>query len=123
MPDLDFRDAMDLYRRSEFLQAIPLLERAVQRDPANRDSRFFLGVCHLVSGRAAAAMDAFRAVVAMGDSPYLEEAHFYTAKAYLSQSDTAGAVRELDAVIRLAGDMESEARALKRKVIGAGGPD
>ncbi len=120
-PDMDFRGAMDLYRRGEFSQAIPLLERAAQRGSASLDSRFFLGVCHLVSGRAGEAVDSFRAVVAMGDSPYLEESHFYLAKAFLSQRDAAGAVRELDAVIRLAGDMENEARVLRQKVLDAGG--
>jgi hypothetical protein len=109
---LAFRDAMQLYRRAEFADAIPRLRACVEVEPAAADRRFFLGVSLLLVGQDAEGMEQLRRVVALGDTPYREEAHLYLARALLRGGDVAGARMEVEAVVALQGDREAEARGL-----------
>ena len=74
--------------------------------------RFFLGISHLMAGQDIAAIAELRATTALGDSPYLEEAHWYLAKALLRQKRLAAAEAELRTLIRLQGTGTTEARTL-----------
>jgi tetratricopeptide (TPR) repeat protein len=88
------------------------LERATDLDPSDPQSSFFRGICELMLSRAGDAIPFFQRVLALGDSPYIEAAHFYLAKAYLAKGELTGASDELRKTIQLAGDREAEARAL-----------
>jgi len=54
--------------------------------------------------------------IAIGESPYLEEAHFYLAKARLRQGDIQAAREELERAIERRGRLETEARRLLAQV-------
>jgi lipoprotein NlpI len=54
--------------------------------------------------------------IALGDSPYLEEAHFYLAKAYLQKGNTDEAKKLLQSTVRLRSEREAEARLLLRQL-------
>jgi tetratricopeptide (TPR) repeat protein len=107
-----FRAAMELYRSGQYKSAIPGLSQAVRLDPHDAGSRFFLGICHLLTGQTEAAIVVLQQVLALGDTPYLEEAHFYLAKAYLQRNDLATARQQLQETINLHGDLESDAKKL-----------
>ena len=107
-----FRAAMQAYQRAEYRAAIPGLEAAAQLDPEAPDIRFFLGICYLLTEQVDSAVDQFSKTVALGETPYLEAARFYLAKAYLKQGDVEKARLELQRVVGLEGDREEEAREL-----------
>jgi tetratricopeptide (TPR) repeat protein len=111
-----FREAMRLYAKGDFAAAKAGLEQAARGNPEASDIAFFLGVCSLLTDDTAAAVEQLRRTVALGDSPYLEEAHFYLAKAHLRRGELRAAEIELVRMIELRGDHEQQAQDLLQKV-------
>lgn len=111
-----FQRGMEHYVNGQYQEAVDDLRAAAALDPDAAHIRFFLGVSYLLSRQDAAAIDRLRATIALGDSPYLEEAHFYLAKAYLRRHDLDAAERELLTVVRLRGSWSDEARRLLTQV-------
>lgn len=107
-----FRQAMRHYMKGEFQAAIHGLRSAYELDDQLPDVSFFLGVCYLLTEQTDSAIDLLRRTIGLGESPYLEEAHFYLSKAYLRKGDVLAATNELKATIRLQGSMQSDARDL-----------
>ena len=95
---------MSHYSRADYAGAIPGLQRV-----DSTEAHFYLGACDLLTGNRGAAMAEFRRVIAAGDTPYLEEAHFYLAKGLIGARDVAGARQQLQGVIALHGDLEKQA--------------
>ena len=67
-------------------------------------------------GQDDAAIDRLRATIALGDSAYLEEAHWYLAKAFLRRKDLGAAETELKTLIQLRGSKSGEAGRLLTQV-------
>lgn len=111
-----FRDAMLHYAEGEFSGAKMGLESAASLDPTAPDIAFFLGICALLTGQPTAAIEQLRRTIALGESPYLEEAHFFLAKAHLKAGELEAATSQLEAAIRMRGDHEREARALLQRL-------
>jgi tetratricopeptide (TPR) repeat protein len=113
---LRFRAAMQHYQEGDYRAAIPGLRAAVELNPEAVDANFFLAVCRLLEGQTNAAIAGLRRTIALGDSPFLEEAHIYLAKAYLRKADLVSARGELDQAIRLHGDRQREVRQLLEEI-------
>jgi tetratricopeptide (TPR) repeat protein len=111
-----FRQAMDPYGRQDYRQALLELRVAAALDRRAPEPRFYLGVCELVLGQVDEAISDLREVVDLGETPYLEEAHFFLAKALLAKEDLHGATDELYKTIRQAGDRLAEARRILDQV-------
>lgn len=111
-----FREAMEHYAKGDYRAAIPGLRAAARLNPQAAHIGFFLGACHLLVGDTDAAISELRRTVALGDTPYLEDAHFYLAKAYLRQTNLNAARNELEAAIRLHDERENEARHLLARI-------
>jgi tetratricopeptide (TPR) repeat protein len=111
-----FQRGMEHYRQADYRRAAVDLRAAAELDPDAAHIRFFLGVTHLMLGQDTAAIDSLRATIALGDSAYLEEAHFYLAKAFLRQKDLAAAEAQLKTLIQLRGSGGDEARRLLSQV-------
>ena len=109
LPDLD--RGLDLYRQRDFAGAAHALQAAARTTP-DAVAPFFLGISLLEIGETDQGIAALKATVARGDSPYLEEAHLYLARAHFAKGDFLAAERELDLTIALNGDRGEEARAL-----------
>jgi tetratricopeptide (TPR) repeat protein len=107
-----FREGMKHYAQGDYRGAIVGLRAAVRLDPAAAHATFFLGVAHLLAGQLEPGIGALRQTIGLGDSPYLEEAHFYLAKAFLQNNDPAGARQELARTIQLRGPLEGQAQQL-----------
>src|SRR5688572_2034714 len=107
-----FRQAMVPYSEGNCDDAVAGLRRAVQMDESLIQARFYLAACELVSDRPKSAEDQLHRVVAAGESPYLEDAHFFLAKARIQQGDITGARQELTRVIAMSGDRREEAQRL-----------
>ncbi len=111
-----FDVAMQRYARGDYAAAAPGLLTVLERDPRNSAAGFFLGICYLMQGRDDEARAQLKATIALGDSPELEEAHFYLAKALLRKRDTSGAIAELRRAIRLHGPRQREERSLLESI-------
>jgi len=115
-----FRVAMKHYQQGDYARAISGLREAAKLNPKDAGALFFLGVSYLLSGQTNEGIAALQQAVALGDTPYLEEAHYYVAKAFLRKGDLAAARRELEEVVRLEGDLEDEARRLLQQLAALG---
>ncbi len=111
-----FREAMELYAKGEWSAALPALREASRLDPEAAHVSFYLGACALLAGHHAEAVESLRRVVALGETPFLEESRFYLAKAYLGGGDLAAARAELQATVELGGPRLDEARKLLEKL-------
>ena len=111
-----FRAAMKHYRQGEYARAVTGLREAAKLNPKDAGALFFLGVSYLLSGQTDDGIAALRQSVALGDTPYLEDAHYYLAKAFLHKNDLAGAEAELQKTVQLKGDLESKAQELAQAI-------
>ncbi len=111
-----FREAMQLYVKGDYAGARMGLAAAAKSDGDAPDIAFFLGVCSLLTDDPAAAAEQLRRTIALGESPFLEEARFYLAKAYLRRGELQAAESELRKTAQLRGDREKEARELLQNV-------
>ena len=107
-----FQTAMTAYNNGDYSSALGGLEKASRLDASSPGTSFFLGICYLLQNQTDAGVEALRQTTQLGDSPYLEEAHFYLAKGYLQQRDVDAAIPELEKVIALNGALQTEAQAL-----------
>jgi hypothetical protein len=109
--DEQFRAAMAKYSAGEYGAAAEGL-----RGMETAAARFYLGIAELMTGNLDEAVTHLRDTVAMGETPYLEEAQFFLAKALLGENDVASARLALGQTIALGGDREAEARRLLEQV-------
>jgi tetratricopeptide (TPR) repeat protein len=107
-----WRAGMMRYQVGDYASAIPVLRSAAEFNPRGAAIRFFLGICFLLSGQTDEGITELRITIALGDSAYLEEAHFYLAKGLLRRGDLRAARRELKAVVASGGRLEEESARL-----------
>jgi tetratricopeptide (TPR) repeat protein len=107
-----FHRGMERYQRADYRGAISNLSSAAALDPRGPHIRFFLGVSHLLLNQNRAAVEWLQATIALGDSAYVEDAHFYVAKAFLRQHDLGAARAHLKQVVQLRDSRSEEARQL-----------
>jgi len=91
----EFRLAMKRYQQSDYTNAITGLHAAVKLNPKDPGPLFFLGVSHLLANQTDHGVAVLQQCIALGDTPYLEEAHYYLAKAFLRKGDALAARQEL----------------------------
>jgi Tetratricopeptide repeat/Putative zinc-finger len=107
-----FREGMTRYASGDYRGAIGGLRAASRLDPDAAHASFFLGICYVLTGQRDEGIRALQQTIRLGDSPYLDEAHFYLAKTYLQNNDPTSARQELDRTIALKGPLDREARQL-----------
>ena len=107
-----FDAAMTSYSAEQFEQASKQLRAALAAGVDSAPTEFFLGASYLMTGRPKEAAASFAGVVALGDTPYLAEAHFYRGKALLRLGQSAAALTELRQASALGGVIAGYARAL-----------
>jgi hypothetical protein len=69
-----------------------------------------------LTGHVDAAVGGLQSTIALGDSRYLEEAHYYLAKARLCQVDLRAAHAELRRTTEQKGQLDADARRLLTQV-------
>jgi len=109
---LRFRTAMENYASGDYASAIPALEEAARLDPDATNISFFLAACYLLTGRTSDGIVTLDHTIALGDTPFLEEALLLSAKANILSGHLDVARQHLKAVIELNGDLEDEALEL-----------
>jgi tetratricopeptide (TPR) repeat protein len=111
-----FQAGIEQYQRQDFAAARATLLEASTLDPDAPHIAFFLGIASLLTSQPAEGVESLRRTVALGDSPYREEAHFYLAKAYVRLGRVDEAIAELDRAIQLRDAHEAEARAFRSEL-------
>ena len=111
-----FRAAMDQYTRGDYGSAAEALRPLAKPSPDTVAPLFYLGICELMTGDADNAAAHLRGAAVQGDTPYLEPARFFLAKALIAKRDVPGASAALEQTIQLKGDRETEARQLLDKL-------
>lgn len=120
-PSERFRTAMQFYQTGDYRQAISLLSAiplgvAGSGKPEDHitdsGARLFLGISQLMLNENGEAVRTLRQSVAYGDTPYLEPARFYLAKALIRQRQFALAKAELRETAKLGGDLKGAAEGL-----------
>jgi tetratricopeptide (TPR) repeat protein len=105
-----FRAAMEPYNVKDYQKAAEALRAAAQLDRKAPAPRFYLAICERALDKTDDAIADLHAVIDLGNTPYLEDAHFFLAKALLATGDLRAAREELFRAIRIAGDRLDEAR-------------
>jgi TolA-binding protein len=104
-----FQAGMKAYVAGDYRGAIPQLRKASSLSPEKPDIAFYLAASELLSGDTAGAVTEFQRTIAMGETPFLEEAHFYLGKTYLSRSEFGAARTELEHVSQSGGETRQRA--------------
>jgi len=112
----DFERAMQRYSKGDYAAATPELLAALKADPANSAAQFFLGICYLMQGADDLGIARLKDTIALADSPEVEEAHYYLAKALLRKRDVNGAIAEVRQAIRLHGPRQREEQSLLESI-------
>jgi cytochrome c-type biogenesis protein CcmH/NrfG len=107
-----FGEAMKRYGQGDWNGALPGLREAARLDPKSPATGFYLGACALQAGRTGEAIGSLARTVALGDTPFVEEARYYLAKAHLRSGDVAAAREELRKVVAARGERREAARDL-----------
>jgi hypothetical protein len=103
---------MEKYTNRDYAASAETLRSLATGGPESAAPRFYLAIDDLVTGNPSEADAQLRAVESMGETPYLEEARFFRAKALLATRDVPDATRELEETVALKGDRETEARRI-----------
>jgi predicted Zn-dependent protease len=113
----EFRAAMEHYRHSDYAGAVAGLRAVVQAHPDSVEARFYLAICLLLTNDRPGGIQLLKDVTASGNTPYLESARFYLAKALLSEGNLAGADLQLRIIIEMHGKLENQAQVLHAQII------
>ena len=104
------RTAMDRYRQRDYAGVISIL-----RAQNSAEAHFYLGICDLLANDSGGLRE-LRSIIAAGDTPYLEQSHFYLAKGLLGSGEVNAARHELEAVVAMHGGLEKPAKALLAQI-------
>jgi hypothetical protein len=113
----EFRSAMEHYSRHDYGGALPGLRAAVQARPQSVEERFYLAISLLLTNDRSEGIQVLKDVTGSGNTPYLESARFYLAKALLSEGNLAGADLQLRIIVEMQGKLEKQAQALHAQII------
>ncbi len=114
--DAEFHSAMEAYPKHDWAACESSLHAVASKYPQAMAARYYFGICALLAKDTATGAEALRQTIIAGDSPYLEEAHFYLAKALLAEGDAVGARAELNKTVAMAGDLAPQAATLLARI-------
>ena len=115
-----FRQGMQLYQQGKYAEAIPFLRSALQSDTELLPGRFYLGISLLMINQTDEAIQILMSLTGSADNPYLEESHWYLAKAFFRKKDIKAGTGHLEAVAGLNGPYAPDAHRLLERVRAAG---
>ena len=108
---------MQHYSRHDYRGALSGLRAAVQAQSQSVEERFYLAICLLLTNDRSEGIQVLKDVTGSGNTPYLESARFYLAKALLSEGNLAGADLQLRIIVEMHGKLEKQAQALHAQII------
>ena len=112
----EFVRAMERYLKGDDAGALAGLRAVAKAQPDSIETRFYLGICLLLTNDRSAGIQELRGVAAAGDTPYLERSQFYLAKAQIGEHDIPQAEQLLNSVIGMHGEFEKQAQVLLSQI-------
>jgi len=107
-----FEDGMTSYAAADYAAAVPILRQAAKADTSRTDIAFFLAASELMERDFVAARSGFEGVLAHGETPFAQEAHYYLAKIALASNDIDQARTELGDVVAAGGPLATKANSM-----------
>lgn len=116
-----FQKAMESYQKRDYRQTVAGLVTIPVAVPgsakpeehiADAGIQLYLGVSQLMLNQNADAIRSLSRAAAYGDTPYLENARFFSAKALIRQKQYTEATDQLRRTVELKGDRQAEAGQL-----------
>jgi hypothetical protein len=111
-----FGKGMNAYSEARYGDAIGFLVSAAHQDKKTDDINFYLGICQIIVGHPSEAEVPLQNVVALGNSVYLQPAHYYLGKTYTQLMMLDKAEAEFRVAANLPGRLTSDAKALVYRV-------
>ena len=113
-----FGRAMAAYEQDDFSSAIEQLETLGEMQPRNAgEVSFYLGVSLLLVNRSEDAILPLKQSLQVSSGQLAGRSHYYLAQAYLKKNQPQQATAELDNTIRVGGEYEAAARALRKEIL------
>jgi hypothetical protein len=113
----EFRAAMERYRKGDYAGAAMGLRAVAEAEPQSVEARYYLAICLLLTNDRPGGIQLLKDLTASGNTPYLESARFYLAKALIGEGNLAGADLQLRIIIEMHGKLEKQAQALHAQII------
>ena len=101
---------MEFYQKKKFRKTVQLLNKVLEKQPANINGHFYLGLSYLYQKKAAEAITHFNKVIALNGKVFFEKCYWYLGNAYLLQGNPDKAVEMFEKVVEIDGDYQWEAR-------------
>ena len=111
-----FQSAIALYNSQKYRDAAAEFRTIANSEPDFAPAKFYLGISLLLAGDHIAGIEVLRDLTDSGDSPYLQRARFYLAKALIGEHDLRRAQEQLQAIVARHGDLEKQALALLSEI-------
>lgn len=115
-PARAFRDAMKLYSTGDYAAASGGLRAEIASSPGSVEARYYLGICELLSGDPTGGIAELGRVIAAGDTPFLSEARFYSAKAELAGNHVDAARAQLRTLVAEHSELAPQATEILRQL-------
>jgi TolA-binding protein len=112
-----FRNGMTAYLEGRYSEAIGFLQSALQTDKKTDDINFYLGVSQILAGHPQEAEIPLGKVIALGNSAYLQSAHYYLGKAYAQQMKLSQGESEFREAAVLPGRLTADSKALLARMV------
>jgi len=112
-----FRNGMTAYLEGRYGDAIGFLQSAMQTDKKTDDINFYLGVSQIMAGHPQEAQIPLGKVMALGNSPYLQSAHYYLGKACAQQMKLSQAESEFREATVLPGRLTADSKVLLARIV------
>lgn len=116
-----FRQSMESYVKHDYRQTVAGLSSIPVAVPGNGKPeehvsdagvQLYLGISQLMLNQNVDAIRSLGRAAAYGDTPYLENAHFFWAKALIRQKQYGEAAERLKRAVQLKGDRQADAQHL-----------
>ena len=112
-----YRNGMTAYLEGRYGDAIGFLQSALQTDKKTDDINFYLGVSQIMAGHPQEAEIPLGRVTGLGNSAYLQSAHYYLGKAYIQQVKLSQAESEFREAGALPGRLTADSKALLARIV------
>jgi tetratricopeptide (TPR) repeat protein len=112
-----FREAMVDYAKGSWPRASVMLKEASSKSPSAAEPRFFLGISYLMTRDTQAGLRELRVAGELGQSRYVQAAHYFSGKALIKLNDLVHAAEELQKAAQLPGSYSEPAARLRALVV------
>ena len=110
------RDALVLYEKGSFAEAIPLFEQVLQKNKLNHAASLYSGISYMELQNYHAAALAFQRIMDVKNNLYLEQAEWYAGLCYLVADNRDKAIKQFSKIVARDGYYRKQAEEILNKI-------